>query len=173
MAMADEREGNAKLIAFQRWLDEQGADFLGQLHGGEGRLYNFYVYKKRVIILERYPKGHGFEVYVPVTDQNSVEAVQRGLLAMTDPDPGRERQLEAKVAQMVADLKHLNCGDSALDELVHDVKGEEAAAINNGGLADQVEFLLRAGCTEQDVLAAVAGDEDEDEDAEEDQADDR
>jgi len=32
--------------------------------------------------------------------------------------------------------------DDGLDEFVHDAKGHEAAAINNAGLEDQVEYLV-------------------------------
>jgi len=35
--------------------------------------------------------------------------------------------------------------EEALDEIVHDAKGNEAAAVNNGGFEEQVRFLLEAG----------------------------
>ena len=35
-------------------------------------------------------------------------------------------------------------GDQALDETVHDIKSGEASDINNGGLKDQIEFILKS-----------------------------
>lgn len=32
-----------------------------------------------------------------------------------------------------------------LDELVHDMKAEEAASINNSGKEEQIEYLINAG----------------------------
>jgi hypothetical protein len=43
-----------------------------------------------------------------------------------------------------------------LDETTHEAAGQLAANANNGGLKDQVEFLLTvAGWSEDDILQAV------------------
>jgi hypothetical protein len=47
----------------------------------------------------------------------------------------------------------------ALDDLVHDVKSHEASAINNSGIDTQVEFLLNSGVTEDEIAAAIRGDD--------------
>lgn len=39
----------------------------------------------------------------------------------------------------LAESLDLECED--LDELVHNAKGEEAAAINNGGMKEQIRYL--------------------------------
>lgn len=36
----------------------------------------------------------------------------------------------------------LDAAAPALDEAVHEAKAEEAAAINNGGITEQLEYLL-------------------------------
>lgn len=43
-----------------------------------------------------------------------------------------------------------------LDDLVHDLKAEEAADINNGGLTSQVEYLLSAGLTVEQIIERSA-----------------
>ena len=42
-----------------------------------------------------------------------------------------------------------------LDEMVHDAKGEEAAAINNDGLESQLEYLFKGGTTEESIREAL------------------
>ena len=49
----------------------------------------------------------------------------------------------------------------ALDDLVHDIKGQEAAAINNDGAESQVYFLMNEGCSADDIRAAVVAAEEE------------
>lgn len=36
-----------------------------------------------------------------------------------------------------------------LDEAVHDMKGEEAAAINNSGREEQIQYLIDSGWEEE------------------------
>jgi hypothetical protein len=48
--------------------------------------------------------------------------------------------------------------EGALDDLVHDLKSEEASEINNNGPEAQVEFLLDAGMTEDEILHWWHGD---------------
>ena len=52
-------------------------------------------------------------------------------------------------------------GEDLLDGLVHDVKSEEAASINNDGKEAQVRFLLDSGFTREDLLRELSK-EDED-----------
>lgn len=52
-------------------------------------------------------------------------------------------------------------GEDLLDGLVHDVKSEEAASINNDGKEAQVRFLLDNGFTRGDLLRELSK-EDED-----------
>jgi hypothetical protein len=48
--------------------------------------------------------------------------------------------------ELLATLK-----EGELDEFVHEAKSSEAAAINNGGVEDQVEYLLAAGYSLQEI----------------------
>jgi len=45
--------------------------------------------------------------------------------------------------------------DYVLDDLVHQVKSDEAADINNGGFERQIQFLLDAGMTEAEIAEAI------------------
>lgn len=44
-----------------------------------------------------------------------------------------------------------------LDELVHDLKANEAAAINNGGMHSQAEYILECCRSLDDFWAMVGG----------------
>lgn len=62
------------------------------------------------------------------------------------------------VSRLVGFIQTLDDVDeSSLDELVHDVKSGEAADINNGGFESQIEFLLEAGFSEQEIQKAIQG----------------
>lgn len=39
----------------------------------------------------------------------------------------------------------MKLNEGALDDYVHDLKNEEAATINNGGLNDQFDYLAESG----------------------------
>ena len=47
--------------------------------------------------------------------------------------------------------------EDKLDGLVHDMKGDEAAGINNGGVGDQLEYLIRQLGTFDDVVRELGG----------------
>jgi len=47
--------------------------------------------------------------------------------------------------------------EGLLDEEVHDCKAGEAADINNGGLASQVDYLLDAGYSEKQIREMLEG----------------
>ena len=63
-------------------------------------------------------------------------------------------QLNAEEAAFSAFCATLD--EEALDGLVHDVKSEEASAINNSGVEEQVRFLLSAGFTKDDLAKDAA-----------------
>lgn len=51
-------------------------------------------------------------------------------------------------------MKHaeeIQAVECSLDEVVHDAKGNEAAAINNGGLEAQIHYLLECGVPEAEI----------------------
>jgi hypothetical protein len=52
----------------------------------------------------------------------------------------RRRAVDAIVKQLIERFGEREVGER-LDEMVHDMKGEEAAGINNSGLHAQVEYL--------------------------------
>ena len=54
--------------------------------------------------------------------------------------------------EVVKFLTDRGADDSTLDELVHDVCSELGSAINNGGFAKQVEFLLQYAFADADEL---------------------
>lgn len=58
------------------------------------------------------------------------------------------------IARLLAVCEALGIEDEDLDELVHDAKGAEAAAINNAGLDDQLEYLLD-GMSARDLEAEI------------------
>ena len=43
----------------------------------------------------------------------------------------------------------------ALDELVHEQKAQEAAAINNSGVQEQIKYLVSRGMSEEDIAKAL------------------
>ena len=43
-------------------------------------------------------------------------------------------------------------GAEVLDDLVHDVSHEKASEINNGGVDDQLDYLIGCGMTPEDIL---------------------
>ena len=47
--------------------------------------------------------------------------------------------------------------DDALDDMVHDAASRIGSAVNNGGLHDQVEFLLEQGITEAEIMKELEG----------------
>lgn len=145
--------GNKRFEDFIEWFEGQGADLSGVDEigpAGGGRIY-FYRFRSRMLIVNRYPAHHGFDVYAPVTDENSVEAVKQALLAI--PDPAEERKLAQRVIDLVERLGIEGFTDEHLDPVVHDVQSGKASDVNNGGLAAQVEFLLRSGQSEEDIVA--------------------
>jgi hypothetical protein len=60
-----------------------------------------------------------------------------------------DKQTEQKVAELTKWLKTEQLGELDLDEMVHDYKSGEASNINNGGVADQLEYIL--ACNNNDV----------------------
>jgi hypothetical protein len=55
--------------------------------------------------------------------------------------------------QLIIDkMTELGLKGEDLDDLVHDCKSEEAAAINNGGQDEQIDYLLASGMLVKDVL---------------------
>ncbi len=61
-------------------------------------------------------------------------------------------------AGVIATLEATGNYVELLDDLVHEVKADEAAAINNEGPEAQVEFLLAAGVTPHEIVDRVAHD---------------
>ena len=45
--------------------------------------------------------------------------------------------------------------DGDLDDIVHDCKAEEAAAVNNDGPYSQIEYLLTFGCNIRDIVDEI------------------
>jgi len=52
---------------------------------------------------------------------------------------------------VVKTLEGMEIESFQLDELVHECKGNEAAAINNSGMLEQVDYLLRNGVSWEDL----------------------
>jgi hypothetical protein len=48
-----------------------------------------------------------------------------------------------KVARLLEKAEEMGLQAEQLDDLVHDAAGQEASGVNNGGLSDQVEYLVR------------------------------
>lgn len=56
---------------------------------------------------------------------------------------GTGGQSRAEIDDLVARAEELNLGSEDLDELVHEIVSQQASSINNGGLEDQIEFLVQ------------------------------
>jgi hypothetical protein len=52
-------------------------------------------------------------------------------------------------------LEGMGAESDDLDELVHECKGAEAAAINNSGMLEQVDYLLRNGVTWEQIKDCI------------------
>ena len=62
--------------------------------------------------------------------------------------------------EIVKKLEEAGADSSYLDVAVFDAMGERIAAINNGGLTSQVDFLVEEGWTQDAILALVTEQED-------------
>jgi len=66
--------------------------------------------------------------------------------------------MDAKELDRVVKLLEADgCESVDLDEIVHDLKAGEASAINNGGLTEQVEYILESGVTLDELWGMLAG----------------
>lgn len=61
------------------------------------------------------------------------------------------------VEKAVAALEDDGVEPETLDEIVHELKANEASAINNGGIPEQVEYILGAGVSLDDLFGMIAG----------------
>lgn len=52
-------------------------------------------------------------------------------------------EMRAWLSRIGQDPMALSLVADVLDEMVHEIKSREASAINNGGVDEQVDFLLR------------------------------
>lgn len=59
-------------------------------------------------------------------------------------DCTKQHELTVKADALAAEAAKLGIDPAELDELVHDAKGQEAAALNNDGLESQVAYLVEA-----------------------------
>lgn len=87
----------------------------------------------------------------------------------TTEDEERERYRQERIEECRSRLEKLDASErlmatfsdadseGLLDEEVHDCKGAEAADINNGGLQSQVDYLLDAGYTEEQLREKLGG----------------
>ncbi len=62
--------------------------------------------------------------------------------------------------EIVKKLECMGADSSYLDDAVADTMGERVAAINNGGITSQVDFLVEEGWTQDAILALVTEQED-------------
>jgi hypothetical protein len=56
--------------------------------------------------------------------------------------------------RLVEKAKQKNISDAGLAETVIDIKSEEACEINNGGIEDQIEFLMKH-MSEKEIEEAI------------------
>jgi len=58
--------------------------------------------------------------------------------------------------ELIARLLKAGIESSSLDDIVHDAASQEASNANNGGLDDQINFLIdECGWTSKDILNAL------------------
>lgn len=62
---------------------------------------------------------------------------------------------EELTTTLVSKLQAEACEEGDLDCLVYEMADRIAAQVNNGGLEEQVRFLLKNGLREDDILEAV------------------
>lgn len=75
-----------------------------------------------------------------------------------------EARREETCNRLVAHAETLRLHSADLDELVHEIKAEEAASINNGGVESQLDYLLESGMEAGEItklLNKVAEEEDD------------
>ena len=84
-------------------------------------------------------------------------ALERGILPLPPDNDGTAEPVESPVDKVVALLEGDGVEPEALDEIVHDLKSREASGINNGGLRDQVEYILESGISLDELQGMLAG----------------
>jgi len=56
---------------------------------------------------------------------------------------------------LIIKLDELEAGEDALDWLVHDTAAEQATEVNNSGRPSQLEYLLKHGWSEDQIMERV------------------
>ena len=85
-------------------------------------------YMQHISTEERFPKQMAEDLY---------EAGSEPAFFMLTDD-GHDIDVIGDIAMSIDD-------EECMDEIVHDLKSEEASSINNGGMESQIEFLLQQG----------------------------
>lgn len=115
-----------------------------------------YLFDVRDLPLDMPPeKGESEDVWMA---RRITAAIEQGLLNLPDHNqPGRDStsDIEARTHRITNDLESQGVCAEHLDELVHECKGAEAAAINNSGILEQVDYLLRNGVTWEQIKECI------------------
>ena len=69
----------------------------------------------------------------------------------------RERLARLEASERLVSSISEGTSEQALDEAVHDVKSREASNINNEGWQSQIDFLLDAGYSEEELREMLKG----------------
>lgn len=64
----------------------------------------------------------------------------------------RTKERQADIERLVALIENHDTGDAGLDEFVFDAASDDAGAINNSGLEQQLNWLLDRGCSPDYIL---------------------
>ncbi len=68
----------------------------------------------------------------------------------------RTKERQAEIKRLVALIENHDTGDAGLDEFVFDAASDDAGAINNSGLEQQLNWLLDRGCSPDFILMRLA-----------------
>jgi hypothetical protein len=69
----------------------------------------------------------------------------------------RERLARLEASERLVSSISEGTSEQALDDIVHDVKSREASNINNEGWQSQIDFLLDAGYSEEELREMLKG----------------
>ena len=65
--------------------------------------------------------------------------------------------LERLIEELQTEFEDREGDSEMLDDLVIDVACSMGSAVNNGGVASQIAFLIEQGCTAKDIKGAFGG----------------
>lgn len=82
--------------------------------------------------------------------------IQKALRSISKLLELRTKERQADIERLVLLIENHDTGDAGLDEFVFDAASDDAGAINNSGLEQQLSWLLDRGCSPDYILMRLA-----------------